>query len=435
MSKGLWIGGVIVLIGAGYAAGTVYTGQQVNEQFNKYVESIKQNSSESVVVTSSVDASLFSSANTLTFEINDLPASVLELMGTNTVSFNVDYSHGFLASDSVMTLAEGDLLDSIKALQADTAIAPLIINSHYSYDMASNKVKINGDLATDSFVFKDSTDELSIGASAGKFTVSDESMDIDWVLEPSLYVNELARADIGTLSWKQTAQVLSGDILTAGLAQKGDAQISLDSFKVDSAATKLDVTKLLINVAQDVVADRLKVKVAYSADSVISDNGHDNLNFKKPQLDLSFDFDFQAASLFVDGINELQKKSGGVAANPDALLGMFSGITSKGIVFNVDNVEVEANDAQVKGDAQLNLAPFEVQEAMFDRQAFMQKVDLNAQLLLPKKFLEYLPTYNPDQINFFVGMGFLVEEEENFSIKLVVKDGVVNLNGQPMPGF
>ncbi|MEM5528982.1 DUF945 family protein [Gammaproteobacteria bacterium AS21] len=435
MSKGLWVGGVIVLAGAGYAAGTVYTGQQVNEQFNKYVESVKQSSSASVAVTSSVDASLFSSANTLTFEMNDLPESILELTGTNVMSFNIDYSHSFLASKSVMTLAEGELLANIKSYQKNTQIAPLIINSHYSYDIASNKVKIVGDLATDNFVFKDDANELSIGASAGSFSLADESMNLDWLVQPSLYVNELGRADIGALGWKQTAQVLSGDILTAGLAQKGDAQVTLDSFKVDGSGTKLDISKLLVNVAQDVVADRIKVKVTYAADSIVSENAYDQFEFKKPVLDLSFDLDFQGASLFVDGIGELQKDAGGIAANPAALMDLLSGITNKGIVFNVDRVEVEANDAALKGDAQLKLAPFAVQEAMFDREAFMKKVDLNAKLVMANKFLEYLPNYNPEQISFFVGMGFLSEEGDDLAIKLAVKDGVINLNGQPMPGF
>ncbi len=434
MNKGMLVGGlVVVVLGGGYAAGTITTGNKVNVEHQRYIEALTASYEGIATVKSSSDASLFSSANTLSIEFNDLPESVVEWAGSNTFNFDIVYTHSFLSSTSVMTIAKGELLSKIQSYQQNTSIAPLTLNNHYSYDIASGSVSMSGDLVTDGFKVTNASGDVLIGDSQGVYSVSGNTIDMNWSMQPSTFKGADFNVEFGTATLVQTASVLKGDILTTKIADTSEGSLVVDSIKLSNEQLKAEIATLLVGVKQVIKADRVVFDVDYQAEMIKIDSDKDVYQLDKPALNLAVDLDLKALLGLIENINELQKTSGGAIEDPTALLPMFNEVTQKGISFDINHLGVSANSELAEGEAHLKMAPFSIEEIMMDRQCVMAKADLDAKLTIPKKFLEVFPNYNPQQIDFFVGMGFLVDAGDTLTVDLTMKKGQLHLNGKQMP--
>ncbi|MEH6445145.1 MAG: DUF945 family protein [Oceanospirillaceae bacterium] len=434
MNKALWVGGLFVVVGAGFGVGTVVTGKQVNLEYQRYVAAITANYTGVAKVTSSVDESLFSSANTLTLEFLDLSEPVVDWAGTNSISFDINYSHSFLASSSVTTIAEGGLLDKVKSYQVNTTKAPLVVNSNYSYNMLENTVTIKSALVSDAFIATEGPQEISIGSSRAELNLTKETLELDWAVMPSYIKDDSMRVDVAETRLKDQRSVIDGDILSAKFAERSSGQFLIESIKVSGVDTQTLIEKFVVDVGHEIKDERVLLDLEYQSASVKVEVGPKLYRFDKPQLQLAFDFDFNSVQNFVKKIQEMQQATGSIN-DPAQLLPLVSTITEKGVNFDIKRVSVAVDDAVLEGQASLKMAPFAIQEAMLDRQGLMNKVDLEAKLLAPKKFLQALPNYNPQQLQFVVGMGFLNDEGESYSFDLSVKKGVIKVNGNKIPGL
>ncbi|MFT5706317.1 MAG: hypothetical protein ACI9ES_000589 [Oceanospirillaceae bacterium] len=434
MNKAWWFGGLVAIIGVVFGVGAVVTGKQVNLEYQRYVAAITKSYAGVAKVTSSVDASLFSSANTLTLDFLDLSKPVADWAGTNSISFDINYSHRFFASRSVTTIAEGDLLDKIKSYQVNKVQSPLIVNSDYSYNMLANSVKIDSVLVSDAFLATQNDQQLSIGSSKAQLNLSKAALELDWAVMPSFLNVGSVRTDIGEIRLKDQRSVLDGDILSANFAEQSSGKFLIDSIKVSDADTQMLIEKFEVNVGHHIKEQRVLIDLEYRSDYVKVDTSAKAYRFDKPELQLVIDLDFNAMQGFVEKIQEMQQAAGPII-DPGQLLPLVSTITEEGVNFDIERVSVTVEDAALEGQASLKMAPFSIQEAMLDRQGLMQKIDLQAKLLAPKKFLQALPDYNPEQLQFIVGMGFLHDEGDSYSFDLNVTKGVVKVNGNQIPGL
>jgi len=435
MKKGLWVVAIGAVVGAGYLAGVALTGQQVDEQFAREVAAAQEHYRGVAMVSSSAKSSTFSSANTLTIEYLDLPESVVSWAGTNTVNLDVNFQHGFLSSQSVMQLSPGSLLDKLKSYQVNAQITPLVFNSEYRFDPLASAVIMNGVLAIDGFEVTDNEAVYKLGATSGPVSLSSDMYQMDLVTAASQFSSADVSVAIGVMSWSQKATAINGNILQAKSVQDMAASFNVEQIKVDAKGAAVDLDGLSVSVQQKLKEDRVVLAMQYGADSLVVDNAVDSFQLDQPELQLSFDLDYDSVMALVENLQQMQQANAGQIDNPMLLVPLFSEVTQKGVSFSIEKISAIADGEALDAVAKLNMAPFSVEEAMTNRQALMQKVDLNAKLTVPKKFLQAMPGYDSQQLGFFVAMGFLVDAGEYYDFKLAVQDGVVMLNDKKMPGL
>lgn len=435
MSKGSWIGGFIAVIGlgCGYAAGVYLTAEHVNAQYQRYVVALTQSYRGVATVTSAVDASFFSSANKLSLEFNNLPQPVLELTQTNTFNFDINFSHNFLSSQSVLTIAEGELLDIIKSYQVNVDKLPLVLSNEYSYDLFSQEVLVQGEFATDALKYRSADIALHVGSTNGPFTMTQSAFQFDLQVKTSHLAIAGVEFKLGALTFEQNATSLNGDILSAGLTQHAKANIKVLEFDVVGVQGKLELDELMLAVEQQVKDQRVVLDAQYTIKSLGISSADDEFQIDNGVLDFNLDVDLAAGVAFVEGIKELQRS--GAVNNPAALFTLLNGLTQQGVNVNVERLAVSLAGDSVEGDARLKMAPFSIEEMMLDRQAALNKIDLEAGLVLPKKLLAALPDYNPGQLDFLVGMGFLLDKGDDYRFSMKIKQGQITLNGQRMPNM
>lgn len=433
MRKVTWIGGLAVVVGLGYVAGVYLTAQQVNAEYTRYVSAITEHYQGIAEVSSSVDSALFASKNSLSIEFIALAEPVLDWAGTNTVSFDINFSHGFLSSSSVLKIAESDLLERLKAYQVQADKAPLQLLNNYSYDVFSDQLVVDGEVFVDGFQSDSEGVSLKIGATQGVFSLTGQDFSADLSSAPS----SLAVADmifsLGTLQLQQTGTAIEGDILTAKVALNSVAQLQVTHLSARGVAGGFNLDNVVLKFEQRIDKQRIVFASDYSATELNVETGSKKYQFDNPTLVISLDLDYLALLEVVQKIQVLQKK--GDLENPSALLELVGSLTNKGVNLKIERVAITLADDTLQGNADLKMAPFSVEELMLDRQAVVDKIDLKAELTLPKQLLAGLPNYDPRQLDFVVNMGFLSDEGDNYRFTLNVKDGKIELNGQELPGM
>jgi len=435
MNKAILVGGLAVILGASYGLGVVVTGNKVNEQYQRYVEVLTENYHGVAKVTSTANASFLSSSNALSLEFFDLPEPVMLWAGGNTFNFNISFKHGFLYSDSVVSIAKGDFLKKLKSYQVNADVEPIVITSEYRYDLSAGSILVNGNVVSDAFKVKVEQGDIEIGSSQGPFTVAAKSIMFDWVAKPSKFVNKDLTVDFGRLTLSQTAEVVKGDILTAKLAQSSLASISIDSIAVQGLKARIDIDKLLLDFKQNLKNDRVLLDIIYSASSLKIDDSNTPIKLDKPEIQLGFNLDTAALLGFVKSLKETQHANQNQGPSPETLIPLLSQITQKGVSFNINKLAVSVSGETLVADANLTMAPFSIEEVMLDMQGVSAKADLAVTLKVPKQFLEAFPGMDPQEMGFFVGMGYLVDAGENYSLNLVANKGKVKLNGEIVPFF
>lgn len=432
MNKVLWVGGIAVIAAGGFAAGVYLTGQQVSNEHQRYVDVITQNYRGTATVASTIDSQFFGAKSTLSLTLLDLPEKVIQWAGTDTVKFNIDYSHGFLSSASVLTLAPGALYDKLAVYQQAPGQPLLQINSRYDYQVSNGRVVVNGDILTDGLTVTDQARQLALGKSTGAFTLTEDSVELNWLFKPSeLAVDEMI-LDVGAIALKQSAQVKVGDVLSAKMSQKSNGSMSIEQLSFTAADAAIAVDDFVLEAKHSVQGERVVVDMDYRSKAIELDDKRNKLHFDNPQLKIAFDLDAVAVLNFAENVQRQQTQPGYASGINDEFVGLLSGITERGINFDVERLSTSIDGQTLVADAQLKMGAFSISELHGSPHALLPKVDLSAQLAVPKKFLAALPSNHSDQLRFMVGMGLLVDDGDRYNTNFMIKKGQISVNGKPL---
>jgi len=435
MRKGTWIGSLAVVLGLGYVVGVFVTAEQVKTQYERYVAALSENYRGVAKISSTTDASFFSANNKLVMEFQDLPETVLKWANTNRITFDINFTHGFLDSDSVLTIAKGELLEKIKSHQQLREREPLLIASNFSYDLIASKVKVVGSVDLDGLKYRGNGVELHIGRSTGPYTMLGDRFEFNL----SSQVSRLKVADIefkiGQSYFQQHAVAVNGDIIAAGMVINSETKINIDKLEFLAPTGELLVDNLKLNMLQHIKGDRAALSANYQAQLLRTNNGQDQYQFDNPEIDMMIDLDLAALIDFVKGLKDLQQSGAANLENPIAILPLLNGIAGKGMGLDINRLSLSYAGETLEGKAQLKLAPFAIEEFMQNHRGVIQKVDLKASLVMPKKLLAVFPGFDPQQLGFAIAMGFIIEEIDLFRFDLTAKEGKIELNGNPLPGL
>jgi hypothetical protein len=434
MKKALWAG-CLVVVGVGFAGGTVFTGKLVNAEYQRYVEAVTENYRGIANVSSTVADGFWGSDNTISIEFLELPKSVVDWAGTSTVDFDIVYSHSFLSSSSVMTLADTKLLKKIKTIQVNADSNPLVVTSDYQYDFAEGQVSVTGDIQLDGFGFGENDKQITIGQSEGEYKLTQGAVDLEWIITPSYLVSGSSKVDIGQITLKESAQVKAGDVLTALITQSSFGEVSIDSIRYTAEDAELLVQSVVMMLRQHIEGQRIILDIDYQTDFVEVDDKRIKARFEKPQLQLMLDLDLESVVLFVEKLQQLQQKTGDVFQYPEQVVAHLSTIADQGVRVDLKRLSLALKGETLSADATLKLDKLSATSNASTSKGPIDRMDLKAMLNAPKKFLEAMPNYNPAQIRMLAGFGVLVDAGESYKIELSVKDGKALMNGLPIPGI
>ena len=119
------------------------------------------------------------------------------------------------------------------------------------------------------------------------------------------------------------------------------------------------------------------------------------------------------------------------------MMTLFSDITSKGIGVRIDDLSLGLQGDKIEASADVDIAPFKLEEVMGQQKAMLEKLDVTAKLAIPRAVLDAVaaldPSFDPSTLDFAVMQGLLVEAEDGYTGELTVKEGAVVLNGNPLP--
>ncbi|MGB1238374.1 MAG: DUF945 family protein [Pseudomonadales bacterium] len=434
MNKGLVIGGLAVVLGGGYYAGIAMTAKQVDEQFARYVSAMQESYAGVAEVSAQTQSGTFDAQSTLSMKFLDLPEEVLEWAGSDTLVFDISYKHGFLKSDSVVTLADSQLKEQLAEYQANPSKPLLQLNATYSYDIASSGVTVDGVMEMDGFTFDQDGDKVDVGAGSGSFSAGKDTLVADYKMAPSKVLIDSVTIDIGEIGLVEEVKALGGDILTAKMSESAKGAFTVADILVKGPGADVQIQEVLIDVEQAMQGERMELSVGYGAQKVKFVQGGRDFQFDQPKLALTFDLDSSAVISFVEQVQALQAQ-GSPVSDPEDIFPLLDPITQGGINVDIDTLEVSSAGEQLKGNAALKIAPFSMQDAQSNPAALRDNLDMESSLKIAKGFLAQLPNYNPQQAQFAVSMGFLKEEDDSYSFSATLKNGEMKVNGNPMPLF
>lgn len=433
MGKGLWIAGIALVLGGGYGAGVAVTGKQVNNQYDNIVSAVRENYVGVADVTSETKGGFFSSSALLKLDFYDVPPEVADWTGSSSVTFDINFKHGFLKSASELTLSEGQLREKLKTYQVNASEPVLKVNSIFQYDLLAGAVTTLGEVKTDGFKVVREDDVFDIGAGSGTFELKNKEAVFNFkVASSDVTVNDVKIA-LGDILLEQKATAQGNDILTEKLPKVSSGSVVLTELNVSSEIVDVSLKELALKASQSLKSDRVELLATYSGKEILVENAGGKYAFSDPELSFRFNVDASALVSMIEQFQDIQAQSQGRLDNPMLLLPAVGEVTKKGMEVDITKLSLTAGGASVLGDASLVMAPFSIEEIMLDREAIKKKAELDAKLSIPKQFLAQVPGYDPQQLGFVVSMGFLVDNQESYDMKISMKEGQLEINDQPMP--
>ncbi len=439
MNKVLVAGLVVAVGAAGYAGGVAWTAGKVDEAFATQIDQLSDAYAGQANISYEGTSGAFSSDYQVSIEINDLPEDMVEDLvaefGTSSLLLDVNFKHGLFSSISTSTLADTPLRTKLKEIQANAGEEFLSVETRYSYDLGSEQVLIDGNLSLAALSYSEDADNFSLAASEGTYSLTGETFDI------SLEIGELkVDSDDGSLNLSGVSLTETGTLYADDpmMTTAFDMLISADTFSFQDADRNMDISGFKVTADQKTEGDRTLIGVGYGA-SEIQIQGPDikeQVSFT-PNMHLVLDVDFGAFYDLTKQIAELQRTNPAQLEDPFVMMGMLGGLTGKGMGLEIDDLSIGLKGSKVQATADLDMQPFTMQEAMMQQQEMLQKVDLDAQLVIPTELLEAIatldPEFDPSVLDVAVMQGMLVQDEQGYRGELTVKDGQVVLNGTPLP--
>ncbi|WP_261843845.1 YdgA family protein [Aliamphritea ceti] len=435
MNKVLVAGLVVAVGAAGYAGGVAWTAGKVDEAFVAQMEQLSEAYAGQAEIGYKGTAGAFSSEYQVSVKILEMPEDLVADIGTSELLLDVNFKHGFLNSTSTSMLADTQLRTDLKEIQADANEEFLTSETRYSYDLSSQQVAVDGDFQLAALGYSEAGESFKLAASDGAFSLMGNDFDV------SLNVGELKiNTNDGNINLTGVTLAESGTLYAEDpvMTTAFDLLVAVDSFSFEDAERTMNITDFKVVADQKTEGDRTLIGVGYGAKEILMQGLEleEAVSFA-PNMHFVLDVDFTAIYELTKQIADLQRQNPAQLEDPFVMMGMMGGLTGKGLGLEIDDLSIGLKGSKVSATADLDMQPFTMQEAMMQQQALLQKVDLDAQLVIPTELLDAIatldPEFDPSVLDVAVMQGMLVQDDQGYRGELTVKDGQVVLNGVPLP--
>lgn len=428
----------VVLIGvaaAGAAGGIKYTGDQAHESMVAFVDQVNQAAYYEGVLTAELQSERSFMESNYRIELVLQDPNIIEILSRERIPVDVSVNNGFLSAHYDTQIAPGELLDQIKASQANPAKPPIQFLADASFSPLDQTLVIDHTLMSDSFSIKDKDSELVMGAFESTGTLDGNRITgegrMGYMTVSSAGETVLKMSDI---TMTQNATLVPGSSYLDGLLSDFDADMKLREFWFNDQAKQMQVTvnNIGIEMHQKEQAERLLLDLVYSMGDVTFGSSVEALpvNLNSAKLDMTFDFDNAAFKKFTQQINEMPPAQ---RQNPFVMMGLMGGLTAQGINLNLSAFDVQTEQGALVADGHVQMAAFDLMQSMQDPNAVRSKLDGNFNFSVDESLVNALPDPQPrNQLNRLANQGLVKKEGGKLISKIAVEKGQITVNGIPM---
>ena len=426
----------VVLVGAAAVAagGIKYTGDQAHASVVHVVEQINTAPQYEGMMKVELQSTPGYMESSYKVDLIIEDPNIVEMLKIERIPFVVNTKNGFMTANYDLRLAPGELLDTLKATQANPSQPPLQLLTDASFNPVSQELVIDQIFKSDTFSVKEENNEFRIGAFESKGTfVGNEISGAGTMADTVITQNGEQVMKMSGMTVVQSGTMLPGTSYFDGLLSSFEVDAKFGEIWLNNQSANKVVTlnDIGLTMSQAEKADRTLLDFVYSMGAVAVESDYEEpVNLNSAKLDMTFDFDKEAFLTFAKQINELPRAQ---RENPFVLMGLFSGLTHKGINLNLSTFDVQTDKGILKADGDMQMAGFDVMQGMQNPNALLQKLDGNFQFSVDESLLQALPDQNPyRELDGLAAQGLMKKEGGKISTEVSVNKGKIVVNGVPM---
>lgn len=427
----------VVLLGVAAvgAAGIKYTGDQAHESVVAFVDQVNQAPGYQGVLKVELQSerSFMDSNYRLDLILQD--PNITEMLSRKRIPFDINVKNGFLSAHYDTQIAPGELLDKMKATQANPAKPPIHLLTDASFNPLDQTLVIDQTLMSDTFSIEENDAEVVIGAFESTGSLNGNQLTGEGqlgYLTVSSSGHEVLKMSGVTMT--QNGTLVPGSSYMDGLFSEFTADIKLREFWFNDAIQMQQVTlnDLGLEIRQTEKGERVLLDLVNSMGdlelSSVLETPPVNLNSAK--LDMTFDINNAAFKKFTQQINEMPAAQ---RQNPFVMMGLMGGLTAQGINLNLNGLNVQTDKGALVADGSVQVAAFDLMRSMQDPNAIREKLDGNFKFSVDETLVNALPDQQPrNQLNQFAKQGLVKKEGGKIVTEVNVVKGQITVNGIPM---
>ena len=262
--------------------------------------------------------------------------------------------------------------------------------------------------------------DVSVDFDSGAGTI-----DVDGTVDPFTISDDLETVHFGTIA-TQAKQVRSEFGFNVGTAE-----FSIDSIRSESAAAPTTIGKLAVSLDSEIVDERLNFTTKMSIDQIeVTGMGEMDMT-----LDMTYErLDAMAVQRIAEIVQEAQE-------SPDPEIAMMNlmadiqadlqQLVEAGAEVRIDQLDITLPQGKVESKITIDI-PEDDSGSGFSWASVLLKMTATADIRVPAALMDYAEAMNP-QAGAMVAMGFLKPDGDDYVMQAEYAQGLLNVNGAPMP--
>ncbi|MCO4759732.1 MAG: DUF945 family protein, partial [Oceanospirillaceae bacterium] len=370
---------VLVGVAAAGAASIKYTGDQAHESMVAFVDQVNQAPNYQGVLKVELQSERSFIENSYRLELVLQDPDITEALSLERIPFDIRVKNSVLSAQYITQIAPGELLDQIKATQANPAKPAIQFLADASFNPFDQTLAIDHTLMTDTFSIKQKDTEVVIGA-----LESTGSLDGDQITGEgqmgSLTVSSAGEAvlKMSGVTMTQSGRLVPGSSYMEGLFAEFTADMKLREFWFNAQNKQMQVTlnDLGFEIRQTEKEERLLLDVVNSMGDMELNSAIEAppVNLSSAKLDMTFDVNNAAFKTLTQQVNEMPAAQ---RQNPFVMMGLMGGLTAQGINLNLNAFDVQTDKGALVADGSVQMAAFDLMQSMQDPNAIRAKLDGN----------------------------------------------------------
>lgn len=426
---------VLVGVAAAGAASIKYTGDQAHASMVAFVDQVNQAPNYQGVLKVELQSERSFIENSYRLELVLQDPDITEALSLERIPFDIRVKNSVLSAQYITQIAPGELLDQIKATQANPAKPPIQFLADASFNPFEQTLAIDHTLMTDTFSIKQKDTEVVIGA-----LESTGSLDGDQITGEgqmgSLTVSSAGEAvlKMSGVTMTQSGRLVPGSSYMEGLFAEFTADMKLREFwfNAQNKQTQVTLNDLGFEIRQTEKEERLLLDVVNSMGDMELNSAREAppVNLSSAKLDMTFDVNNAAFKTLTQQVNEMPAAQ---RQNPFVMMGLMGGLTAQGINLNLNAFDVQTDKGALVADGSVQMAAFDLMQSMQDPNAIRAKLDGNFKFSVDESLVNALPDQQPrNQLNRLAEQGLVKKEGGKIVTEVNVVKGQITVNGIPM---
>lgn len=426
---------VLVGVAAAGAASIKYTGDQAHESMVAFVDQVNQAPNYQGVLKVELQSERSFIENSYRLELVLQDPDITEALSLERIPFDIRVKNSVLSAQYITQIAPGELLDQIKATQANPAKPAIQFLADASFNPFDQTLAIDHTLMTDTFSIKQKDTEVVIGA-----LESTGSLDGDQITGEgqmgSLTVSSAGEEvlKMSGVTMTQSGTLVPGSSYMEGLFAEFTADMKLREFWFNAQNKQMQVTlnDLGFEIRQTEKEERLLLDVVNSMGDMELSSAVEAppVNLSSAKLDMTFDVNNAAFKTLTQQVNEMPAAQ---RQNPFVMMGLMGGLTAQGINLNLNAFDVQTDKGALVADGSVQMAAFDLMQSMQDPNAIRSKLDGNFKFSVDESLVNALPDQQPrNQLNRLAKQGLVKKEGGKIVTEVNIVKGQITVNGIPM---